>query len=167
MVILYEYQNLNMEVVKNLRETLLMQSSCLHGDGAVSNLIFPPIDLLALVIQFEPLDLVTNMDNEDDAIRAAQSLTEAAFSMGHWETYWSHRVAIEATVRNIRAALASEQWSKGHAPLAKRLLQEYNIILDRSRSQGDYIREGAQHINTLTSIEETRRGIQQSDSVRR
>jgi hypothetical protein len=85
---------------------------------------------------------------------------------GHWESYWSDRVRVETTVHNLSAALASKQWLKGHAPLAKRLLQEYNIILDRSRSQGEYIREGVQQINTVTSIEETRRGIQQSDSVR-
>jgi hypothetical protein len=173
---LYEFRSDDIQVINKLIEPLLTQSSCLQGDEVMSNLKLPPIDLLAMVLQVETLNLVTKIDIEDIAIREERSLIETALSAqmvvghwqsGHWESYWSDRVRIEAIVRNLSAALASEQWSKGHAPLAKRLLQEYNIILDRSRSQGEYIREGVQQINTVTSIEETRRGIQQSDSVRR
>ncbi len=129
-----------------------------------------------MVLEVETLNLVTAIDIEDDAIREERSLKDTALSkrlvVGHWqpehrESYWSERVTIESTVRNLRAALASKQWSKGHAPLAKRLLQEFYTVLDRSRSQGEYIREGVQQINTKASIEETRKGIQQSDSVRR
>jgi hypothetical protein len=147
----------------------------LAGDEAVSNPKLPPIDLVAMILQVETLNLATEIDIEGDAVREERSLTETTLSAqmvvghwqsGHWESYWSDRVRVETTVHNLSAALASKQWPKGHAPLAKRLLQEYNIILDRSRSQGEYIREGVQQINTVTSIEETRRGIQQSDSVR-
>jgi hypothetical protein len=51
--------------------------------------------------------------------------------------------------------------------LAEKLLQEYCISLNRLRSQGEYVSEGAQQISALTSIEETRRGMQQADSIRR
>lgn len=136
----------------------------------------PPIDLVAMVLEVETTDLATAIDIEDDAIREKRSLKPTSLSKRllvghwqpeHWESYWSERIMIEATVRSLSAALASEKWSKDYAPLAKRLLQEYWTILDRSRSQGEYIREGVQQIHLKASIEETRKGIQQSDSVRR
>ncbi|KAK3176889.1 hypothetical protein OEA41_008215 [Lepraria neglecta] len=175
-VVLYEFRSEDIQVIKKLREPLLTKSSCLQSDEAVSNLNLSPIDLVAMILEVETLNLVTAIDIEDDAIRGERSLTRTALNArlvvghwqsGHWESYWSDRVMIEATVRDLSAALASKQWSKGYAPLAKRLLQEYYTILDRSRSQGEYIREGVQQIHTKASIEETRKGIQQSDSVRR
>ena len=129
-----------------------------------------------MALEVETTDLAKAIDIEDDAIRERRSLKPTALSKQlavghwqpeHWESYWSERVTIEATVRSLTAALASEQWSRGHAPLAERLLQEFGIILNRSRSQGEYIREGVQQIHLKASIEETRKGIQQSDSVRR
>jgi hypothetical protein len=106
----------------------------LQGDEAEPNLKLSPIDLVAMILQAETLNLVTAIDIEDDAITEQRFLTETALSAQmvvghweseHWESYWSDRVKIEATVRNLSAALASEKWSKGYAPLAKRLLQEY------------------------------------------
>ena len=106
-----------------------------------------------MVLEAETNDLATAIDIEDDAICENGSLKSTVLSKRSvggqrqpepWESYWSVRVMIEAAVRSLSAALASEQWSKGHAPLANMLLQEYNIILDRSRSQGEYIRERIQ-----------------------
>lgn len=148
-----------------------MKSFWLQGDRAVSGLRLPPVDLVALFLQVETLKLVRWVHVVDEYIIREGSLQQLASEeqtgAGSWEACWRVRVEIETTVRNLTAALASEQWSKGGAPLAKRLLQEYNILLDQSRSQGEYVKEHLQHINTVTSIEETRRGIQQSDSVRR
>lgn len=171
---MYEFQDI--KVIEKLAKPLLTKSSCLQSDEAMSNLTLPPIDLVAMILEVETLNLVTAIDIEDGAIREERSLKETALSKllvvghwqpEHWEAYWSDRVMIEATVRNLSAALASKQWSKGHAPLAKRLLQEFYTVLDRLRTQGEYVREGVQQIHTKASIEETRKGIQQSDSVRR
>ena len=172
---MYQYEDLEIAPIEKLAEPLLTKSSCLQ-DEAISNLNLSPIDLVAMILEVETLNLVTAIDIEDDAIREKRSLTKTALSKQmsaghwqpeHWESYWSERVMIEATVRNLRTALASKQWSNGHAPMATRLLQEFYAVLDRSRSQGEYIREGVQQIHTMASIEETRKGIQQSDSVRR
>lgn len=154
----------------------MTNSSCFQDDEAESNLKLSPIDLLALALQAESLNPVTAVDIENDGVVENRLVTETVLSAqmvvgnwksGCWECYWRDRIKVEATVRNLSAALASERWSKGHAPLAKRLLQEYHILLDRLHSQGEYIREGVQQINALSSMEETRRGVQQSDSVRR
>ena len=152
-----------------------MNSSCLRRDEAIPNPKISPIDLVAMVLEVETTDLATAIDIEDVAIREKRSLKPTSLSKRsvgeqwqpeHWESYWSERVMIEAKVRSLGAALASEQWSKGHAPLTKRLLQEYYTMLNRSRSQGEYIREDVQQIHLKASIEETKKGIQQSDSIR-
>ena len=131
---------------------------------------------MATILEVETLNLVTAIDIEDDAIREGRSLKETALGkllvVGHfrpekWESYWSDRVRMEGTVRSLSAALASKQWSKGGARLANRLLEELRTILDRSRLQGEYVKEGVQQIHSMASIEETKKGIQQSDSVRR
>lgn len=175
-VILYEFRSDDTGVIEKLVNPLLTNSSCLQSEEAMSNLKLPPIDLVAMILEVETLNLVTAIDIEDDAIREERSLKETALSklmvVGHWrpedwESYWSGRVRIEGTVRGLSAALPSKQWSKGGAPLANRLLEELRTVLDRSRIQGEYVREGVQQIHTMASIEETRKGIQQSDSVRR
>ena len=173
---MYQIRKREVPAIYKLSEPLLTKSLSLQGDQAAANPVLSPIDLVAMILRIELLDLVTEIDIEDDAIREERSLIETTISAklvvghwksGHWESYWSNRVMIEANVRNLSAALASEEWSKGHAPLAKKLLQEYVMILHRTQSQGEYIREGVQQINALTSIEETRRGMQHSDSLRR
>ena len=150
----------------------MTKTSCLQ-DEAISDLKIPPIDLVAMMLEVETIDLVTATDIQDCAIRRRPWVKETALSKqtmvehwqpDHWESHWSERIKIEATVRNLSAALASKQWSDGHAPLAKRLLQEFYAVLDRSRSQGEYIREDVQQVHTKASIEETRK---QSDSLRR
>lgn len=175
-VILYEFRSNDTGVVGKLANPLLTNSSCLQSEEAISNLTLPPIDLVAMILEVETLNLVTAIDIEDDRIREERSLKKTPLSelmvVGHWgpeewESYWSGRVRIEGTVRSLSAALASKQWSKGGAPLANRLLGELRTILDRSRSQGEYVREGVQQIHTMTSIEETTKGRQQADSVRR
>ena len=175
-VILYEFRSSDTGFLEKLANPLLTNSSCLQSEEAMSNLKLSPIDLVAIILEVETLNLATAIDIEDDAIREKRSLKETAISkqmvVGHWgpeewESYWSGRVRIEGTVRSLSAALASKRWSKGGAPLANRLLEELRTILDRSRFQGEYVREGVQQINTMASIEETRKGILQSDSVRR
>jgi hypothetical protein len=83
---------------------------------------------LAMILQVETLNLATEIDIEGDAVREERSLTETTLSAqmvvghwqsGHWESYWSDRARVETTVHNLSAALASKQWLKGHAPLAK------------------------------------------------
>ncbi len=120
-----------MGVIEKLAEPLLTKPSCLQSDEAMSNLNLPPIDLVAVTLEVETLNLVTAIHIEDGAICEERSLKETALSkqlvVGHWqpeqwEPHWSDRITIEATVRSLCAALASKQWSKGHAPLAKRLL---------------------------------------------
>lgn len=155
---------------------LINQSLHLPGDMASSTTTSPPIDLVAMILQVETLEMVTKIDMEDDHIIEETSLTptpannplgDGHWKPGHWESYWSDRVRIEATVRVLNAALASKQWTKGRPSLAELLVDEHLIILNRLQSQGDYIREGVQQINAVTSIQETRRGMKQSDSVRR
>jgi hypothetical protein len=164
------------QAINNLIESSLKRYSCLQGGEAMSNPKWSSIDLVATILQFELLDLVTKISIEVDAISEERTLTETALSAqlvvgqwesGHWQSHWGGGIRIEATVRKLSAALASEQWSKGHAPLAEKVLQEYCISLNRLRSQGEYVSEGVQQISALTSIEETRRGMQQADSIRR
>ena len=171
-----EFRSEDIGVVEKLAEPLLTKPSCLQSDETMSNLRSLPINLVTMILEVETLNLVTAIDIEDDNIREEHPLEETAISKQmevghwepeHWESYWSDQVMVEAIVRNLSAALASKQWSKGHAPLTKRLLEMFHIVPDRSRSQGKYIREGVKQIHNKASIEETRKGIQQSDSVTR
>ena len=152
--------------MKNFGESLLIRFSCLQGDEAVSALKLSPIDLVAIVLEVETPTLFAEIDQHDVIISGSYDLKEHYLSR-QWKSYWNKRIRTEATVRSLRAALASEKWSKAPATQARNLLQEYHMILDRLLTQGEYIREGVQQIQARTSIEETRKGIQQSDSVRR
>ena len=159
-------------VIDELGDTLWVNSPCLRGAEAVSNPRPCPIDIVAIIVQFALVDAITKLDKLDDITgillsdireqRAAQ-----IWKSSEWQGIWRRRIRIETTIRKLSIALSSEQWSKGHAPLATELLQEYVIVLHRLRFYGEVIGESVQQSNALTSIEETRRGMQQSDSVRR
>lgn len=77
---MYEFRSRDIQVINKLREPLLTKSSCLQGDEAVSNLKLPPVDLVAMILQVETLNLVTEIDIEGDAIREERSLTETTLS---------------------------------------------------------------------------------------
>lgn len=147
-----------------------VEPPCLHSGEAYSSPKISPIDSVTMFMQLSLVELITHLDNSDSAEIFSQpktTFTVQDWQSAHWQFNWSLRVQIEGTVRKLSAALSSEQWSKGHAPLANRSLQEYVIALDRLRSYGEYCVEGVQQVNALMSIEETRRAMQQSDSIRR
>ena len=133
-----------------------------------SNPKLVPLDLVALALWIEIEILITSLDEVETQV--AQNSAEDVFSyrsLEKAEFFGFHRVQTEAIVRSLDAALKSKDWSKGHAPLAERLFQEYKIILSRLKPLSEYRRDIIQQINAKTSIEETKRGIEQSDSVRR
>jgi hypothetical protein len=155
----------------DIREIIaFVEPPCLHGGEAVSSPKVSPIDLVTKFTQLSLVELITHLDNVDSFeifSLPKTSLTVQNWQLDHWQLNWSLRVQTEGTVRKLSAALSSEQWSKGHAPLANKSLQEYVIVLDRLRSYGEYIGEGVQQVNASMSVEETRRAMQQSDSIRR
>jgi hypothetical protein len=157
-----------------LGHTLWTKWPRLQGDDALSNPRFSPIDIVAMAIQFVLFGAITNLDNLDVFLTSCLSesiiskkVVAPIWKWGQWQEIWILRIQVESTIRKLRAALASEQWSKGHAPIVMDLLQEYTISLDHLRSFGGFFEEDIQQVNGMTSVEETRRGMQQADSIRR
>ena len=74
---------------------------------------------------------------------------------------------LESIIRNLSNGLSTTEWSQGPSTRAEHLLQEYIILLQSNKSLSQHMKDIIQQKSSLQSIEETKKGLQQADSVRR
>lgn len=74
---------------------------------------------------------------------------------------------LQGIIQNLSNGLSTAEWTQGGSTRTERLRQEYIILLQQTRSLVQHMKDTIQQKSSLQSIEETKKSLQQADSVRR
>ncbi len=123
-----------------------------------------PIEYITPLLEAAAIEYATRLDfRRETDLSGELGLEALPVVIG----YQSKTQRLEAIIQNLSNGLSTAEWSQGPSTRAEHLLQEYIILLQSNKSLSQYTKDIIQQRSSLQSIEETKKGLQQTDSVRR
>ncbi|KAL9065681.1 MAG: hypothetical protein Q9161_008067 [Pseudevernia consocians] len=123
-----------------------------------------PIEYTAPLLQAAAIEFATGLDLWTEEILQETSGLENLPTILEMQT---SSQMLECIIQNLSNSLSTAEWSQGSSTRTEQLLQEYIILLKSTISLGQHVKDLIQQEGSLQSIKETKKGLQQADSVRR
>lgn len=127
--------------------------------------VLAPIEYAAPLLQAAAIEFATHLDRSTEEILQRMS--------GRFENlpviFQLQRSSqmLKYIVQNLSNSLCTAEWSQGSSTRTEQLLQEYIILSKSTKSLGQDVKDLIQQESGFLSIQETKKGLQQADSVRR
>ena len=127
-----------------------------------------PIEYMAPLLHAAAIEFATVLDEKQQFVLPRQPERGAEGLAKSWRQLQSRSQMLDGISRSLSKALQTPEWSEGLSKKrTTRLHQEYMALTELNRSVGEQIRDTVQQMSSLQSILETKRGLQQADSVKR
>lgn len=128
-----------------------------------------PIEYMAPLLHAAAIEFATRLDRKREHVLPSQQQREEAEKLAEsWRELQTRSQMLDGVSRSLSKALRTPEWSQGLSKKRiSRLHQEYMALIELNRSVGEQIRDTVQQMSSLQSILETKRGLQQADSVKR
>ena len=123
-----------------------------------------PIEYITPLLEAAAIEFATHLDSSTVFSISGGSEMETLSVVRRNQ---SNSQMLEAIIQNLSNSLSTAEWSQGPSTRAEHLLQEYIILLQSNKSLSQHTKDIIQQKSSLQSIEETKKGLQQADSVRR
>jgi len=126
-----------------------------------------PIEYVAPLLQSAASTFAESLGSASDRLSSDRSLSAESLST-YWKRTKRYTLMLENVVQNLSNGLSATEWCDGPPPnRSTRLHQEYTALLRTTRSLGEDMKDTIQYVSSMQTIQETQRGLQQADSVRR
>ena len=135
-----------------------------HGRPSAETLA--PIECVAPLLQAAAITFATQLERLNAELLGVGS-DNADVLAYNWKDNKKSSHMLEGIVKTMASGLDAAEWSQGSSAQTTKLHQQYRELLQSSTSLGQNIQNSIQQINSLQSIRETQKGLQQADSVRR
>lgn len=128
-----------------------------------------PIEYMAPLLHAAAIEFATFLDGTREHVLPIQRAREEADSLAaSWKGLQIKSLMLDGITHSLDKALQNPQWSQGLSKKRiSRLHKEYIALTELHKSMGEQIRDGVQQLSALQSILETKKGLQQADSVKR
>ena len=129
---------------------------------------FYPIEYMTPLLHAAAVEFATYLDRKQEKL-LLHAVPEAAEDLANSWTYLQARsLMLHGITRGLSKALQTPEWSQGLSKKRiSRLHEEYIALIELYKSIGERIREKVQQESSLQSILETKKSLQQADSVKR
>ena len=128
-----------------------------------------PIDYMAPLLEAAAMQFATDLDREREHLINRQGVSENAESFARsWKDLKKSSYMLDGISRSLSNAIQTPEWFQGRSKgRVVRLHREYLALIQLNRSINEHIRDSLQQMSSLQSIVETKKGLQQADSVKR
>ena len=128
-----------------------------------------PIEYMAPLLHAAAIEFATFLDHTREHLLAFQRRRDEADNLARsWRRSQTRSLMLDGITDSLYKALKTPQWSQGLSKKRiSRLYKEYMALTELNKSMGEHIRDSVQQLSALQSILETKKGLQQADSVKR
>lgn len=125
-----------------------------------------PIEYMAPLLHDAAIEFATILDRTRELVLPARE--EAETLAGLWKDSQIRSLMLDGITHSLYKALETPQWSQGLSKdRISKLHEEYMALTELNKSVSEHIRDSVQQLSALQSILETKKGLQQADSVKR